>query len=313
MKKVKLIAVLLLLTLGLAACTSAPNSSAEHTPPEELLSGVIDSDREGNPITLPSSIQSIMTLGPSNTEILVALGFADLIIAACDNSANVPGLPADIPLLSMLVPDGERIIDLNPDIIFATSMSRAGGDDPFKLVRDVGICVVYIPSSSSIAEIKDDIRFLAAVMGVESRGDELVTEMEQEIERIAALGSAVAEKKRVYFEIAAAPFMYSFGTGVFLHEMIELIGAVNIFAEHESWIFVPDESVLEADPDVILTVVNYIEDPVAEIKARPGWESMTAVQENAVFYIDTDASNRPSHNIVRALREMIAAVYPELR
>jgi iron complex transport system substrate-binding protein len=75
---------------------------------------------------------------------------------------------------------------------------------------------------------------------------------------------------------------------------------------------VVDEVVLAADPDVILTSVNYIENPVTEIMSRPGWSSMTAVINSDVYFIDTDASNRPSHNIVIALMEMARAVYPEL-
>ena len=63
---------------------------------------------------------------------------------------------------------------------------------------------------------------------------------------------------------------------------------------------------------MILTSVNYIDDPVGEILARAGWESVTAVQNGDVYAIDANASNQPSQNIVVALREMLAAVYPEV-
>jgi iron complex transport system substrate-binding protein len=61
----------------------------------------------------------------------------------------------------------------------------------------------------------------------------------------------------------------------------------------------------------VLTSVNYIDDPIGEIKSRPGWENITAIQNDDVYYIDTDASNRPSHHIVKALRMMAKAVYPD--
>ena len=118
-------------------------------------------------------------------------------------------------------------------------------------------------------------------------------------------------QKSVYFEIGAAPYIYSFGTGVFLNEMIEIIGAENALADQAGWISVSEEVIISKNPDVILTNVNYIEDPVQEIKSRSGWDAIKAVKEDRVYYIDNMASSLPNHNIVKALEEMIAAVYPE--
>ena len=105
--------------------------------------------------------------------------------------------------------------------------------------------------------------------------------------------------------------MYSFGTGVFLNEMIELIGAENILAAQEGWLGVEEESVVQANPDVILTNVNYIDDPVQEIKDRSGWDVLTAVQNGAVYYIDNMASSLPDQNVIKALEQMAKAIYPE--
>ena len=106
--------------------------------------------------------------------------------------------------------------------------------------------------------------------------------------------------------------MYSFGSGVFLNEMIELIGAENVLAGQEGWLPVEAETIVAADPDVILTNVNYIDDPVAEILGRSGWEGMSAVQNEQVFYIDNMASSLSNQNVVKALDQMAKAVYPEL-
>ena len=152
---------------------------------------------------------------------------------------------------------------------------------------------------------------MSAVMGDVSKSDAVIEEMESEISAIQEVGKTITDKKKVYFEIAAAPDMYSFGGGVFLNEMIEIIGAENVLKDQKEWISVSAESILDSNPDVILTSVNYIDDPVSEIKSRSGWEALTAVKENAVYYIDTDASNNPSQHIVKALKEMAKAVYPD--
>ncbi|MDR1703156.1 MAG: ABC transporter substrate-binding protein [Clostridiales bacterium] len=310
MKAIKKLAALLLtlaLALSMAAC--ATKTPAEVNPPAS--SQVIDADREGNPITLPDTIERIISIGPSNTEILSALGFAGMIVAADNLSAGIEGLDPEIPMYDMMAPDVEQIIALEPDIIIASSISKAGGEGPFKVVSEAGICVVYIPSSESIDGIKEDIRFIGQVVGAEVAADEVIAGMENDIEAIKA-AAPVEDAKTVYFEISAAPYMYSFGNGVFLDEMLEIIGAENLFAEQEGWMSVADEQVLDLNPDVILTSVNYIEDPIGEIMSRPGWGTLTAVQNNDVYYIDADASNRPSQNIIKALKEIAEAVYPDI-
>src|SRR5690606_25784834 len=138
-----------------------------------------------------------------------------------------------------------------------------------------------------------------------------VDNMKEIIAEFKEIGDTITEKKTVYFEIGAAPYMYSFGKGVFLHEMLEIIGAVNALGDQESWISVSDEAVLAADPDVIITNVNYIENPVEEIKSRSGWENVKAIKNDEVYYVDNMKSSVPDHNIVIALEEMAKAVYPD--
>jgi len=70
------------------------------------------------------------------------------------------------------------------------------------------------------------------------------------------------------------------------------------------------ESIIERNPDVILTNVDYIPDPIGEIKSRPGFEHINAVKNNCVYQIDTDSSVRSSTRIILALRQMSQAVYP---
>lgn len=275
----------------------------------------VTTDREGTPITLPETIERIACFGPSGTEILVALGVTDKLVAVDTYSDNIEGIAADLPLFDMMAPDAEQILALNPDVLFVTGMSKVGGEDPYKPMKDAGVCVIYMPSSSSLSGIEEDIAYIASVVGAKDKGDEIVAKMEEDFAAVKAIADTVDATKTVYFEISAAPYMYSFGSDVFLNEMLELIGSVNIFAdkaEFSGWIGVTDEVILGANPDVILTSVNYLEDPIAEIKSRPGWDALEAVKNDRVFYIDTDSSNRPSQNVVKALYEMAEAVYPEL-
>ena len=299
--------IITLFLMAVVVLTAASCRTDVTTPP-----GTQTVDREGNPITLPQKINRIISLGPSNTEILVDLGFAGKIVASDTYSRGIDGLASDIPFFNMMAPDGEQIIQLEPDVIFVTGMSKGGGIDPFKVVSDVGICVLYIPSSSGIADIKADIKLIATVMGVVEKGEKIVAVMEKTMDATATIGKTIRDKKRVYFEISAESYsLYSFGSGVYLNEMLEIIGAENIFADRKQWMVVAEEAILDRNPDVILTNANAFDKPVEVIMARPGWGALTAVQNGDVYSIDTDSSSRPSHRIVKALQEMAKAVYPD--
>ena len=271
-------------------------------------------DRAGAPITLPANVERIVSMAPSTTEVLIDLGVADKIIAADTNTKKDGLLKQDIPYFDMMKPDAEKLIALKPDVVFISGMSNAKGNTPFSPLIDAGICVVNIPSSSSIEAIYLDIAYIAAAVKQEKNGAKIISDMQKEIEAVRKKGAAIAQdkKKTVYFEIGAAPYMYSLGTGTFINEMIEIIGAQNILADQKSWIAVSDEMVLAKDPDVILTNVSYIPNPIDEIMARSGWASLKAVKGKKVFGIDTNSSSRPNHNIIKALKEMAKAVYPEI-
>lgn len=303
--------IFFVLTLFLAAGTMVFAGGAKEA---SLPSIDLTMDRAGASITLPAKVERIISMAPSTTEILIDLGLADKIIAADTNTQKDGLLKQDIPYFDMMKPDAEKLIALKPDVVFISGMSNAKGNTPFSPLIDAGICVANIPSSSSIEAVYLDIAYIAAVVKQEEKGAKIIANMKKEIEAVRKKGAAIAQdkKKTVYFEIGAAPYMYSLGTGTFINEMIEIIGAKNILADQKSWIAVSDEMVLAKDPDVILTNVNYIPNPIDEIMARSGWASLKAIKGKNVFGIDTNSSSRPNHNIIKALKEMAKAVYPEI-
>jgi iron complex transport system substrate-binding protein len=269
-------------------------------------------DRAGLEVTVKGPLDRIVSTAPSNTEIIVDLGLAEKLVAVDQHSANVGGLPAGIAQIDFFYPDAEVIIGLEPDIIIANGHNPTGaGEDPFRLLREMGIPVAYISMSKSIDDIYRDIAFIADLLGVTGRGEALIRATREEIGKIAAVTAAVEPKRSVYFEISAPPEMFTFGKGSFLHDMIAAAGAINVFAD-DGWIVSPGaEAVIDRNPDVILTNVNYLDDPIGELKSRPGFEHINAVKNNRVYLIDTDSSVRPSARIILALRQMARAVYPE--
>ncbi len=319
----KLIAFFLALTMAvsMAGCagssaadssekteSSAPTASSEASAPEASKP---TTDPSGAEVSIPDSIDSIVCLSPAVNEVLIALGVGDSLVAYDTQSVGLEGIPADLPTLDMMQPDMETLASLKPDVLLVSNMTLYDQENPFQQLIDMGVCVLCVPSANSIAEIESSLSFIAAAVGKSAEGDALIGGMQAELDRIAAIGESITEKKTVYFEIGAAPNLYSFGSGVFLNEMIELIGAENILADQEGWLAVEGETVASANPDVILTNVNYLDDAVGEILSRSGWEGVSAIQNKQVYYIDNMSSSLSNHNIVKALDEMAKAVYPD--
>lgn len=308
MKKFTAVVLALILLASLSVSALADEDAAATAAPKPT------EDPSGAQITAPDEIGSIVVLAPSLAEMVTALGRGDQIVGYDTNSVGLEGLDPEAPVFDLVNPDMERLAALEPDLVLVSNMSLYDQQSPFQQLTDMGVCVACVPNSDSIQGIQDDIAFVAAVLGETETGEQLVADMQTELDRIAELGQSVPEedRKTVYFEISAAPYMYSFGTGVYMNEMIELIGAENILADQEGWLGVEAETVAAADPDVILTNVNYIDDPVGEILGRDGWDGVTAIEEEQVYYIDNMASSLPNQNIVTALEQMGQAVYPEI-
>ncbi|WP_373600513.1 ABC transporter substrate-binding protein [Paraclostridium bifermentans] len=269
-------------------------------------------DREGNDFKVPAKVDRIISTAPSNTEVLVELGLADKLVAVDKYSADIPGLPKGIELIDFSNPDPEAIVALDPDMIIASGHNKTGNsEDPFKVVKEAGISVAYIPSSDSIQGIYDDIMFIADITNTKDKGQKIVDNMKSQVAEIEKIGKTIKDKKTVYFEIGPAPNLYSFGNGTFLNEMIELVGGENIFKDQNGWISPSAESVIEKNPDVIITNVNYVPDAVKEIKNREGWENIAAVKNGQVYLVDANASSRPSQNVVKALQQMAEYINPD--
>ena len=269
-------------------------------------------DREGTEVNIPTKIEKIISTAPSNTEVLMALGLGDKLVAIDKYSTDIEGINTELPQIDFSNPDAETIIGLEPDIVIASGHNKTGSvGDPFKAISEAGIPVVYIPSSDSIDGIYKDIEFIADVVNERSKGKEIVDDMKAQVEEIKAIGDTITDKKSVYFEISPAPYLSSFGKSTFLNEMIEIIGAKNIFENEEGWVSPTAEAIIDANPDVIITNAGYMENPTEEIKSRDAWENINAIKNNEVYLVDQNASSRPSQNVIKALEQMAKAVYPE--
>ena len=284
----------------------------EETTAEEAADADSVIDREGNLVEVPAEINTIISAAPSVTEILAGLGLADKIIAADMYSADVEGIDPAVCTLDFYNLNTEELVALAPDVIIINGISDNGDTDPYAELKAAGTNVVYIPSAVSLDGIKDDIAFLAAYTRTSDKGDELIGTIDSCISDISAKAANITEKKSVYFEISAAPYLYTTGSGTFLNEIIELVGAENIYGGEEGWISNSDETVIAANPDVILTSVAYEGYDFNEITAREGWDVLTAVKNGEVYQVGANETSRASQHVVDGINEIASAIYPDV-
>ncbi len=293
MKKILSLLVALLLSLSVFAFAETPTL-----------------DRAGNEIKVPTDIKTVISLSSAASQTLENLGVADKLVAVDTYSALYLENAKELPQIDMMAPDMELLMSLEADVIILSNLTFMGDENPFAPLIEAGTCVISIPTSESILGVQEDIAFIGSIFNKETEAQEIIDTMDEVLDEVATIGATIQNKKSVMFEISAMPYLYSFGTGTFLDEMITLLGATNVLADQAGWLSITEEAVLDKNPDVILTNVNYIEDPVAEILARTGWDSVTAVQNKDVHVIDNAASSLANENIVFALVEMAKCIYP---
>ena len=310
--------------LGAAGCAekSANENSGGKSDSSAYRREIID--RGGRTIVINRPINRIVSAAPSNTEIIVDLGLADKLVAIDKYSADIAGLPAGLFRIDFAYPDAEALLGLEPDIIIAHGHNTTvSGDDPFRLIKEMGIPVAYISMSTSINGIYEDIAFVADLLEVKDRGQALIDSMKAQVDELSnkaasypaiepKAGAQAGAKRSVYFEISPAPEIFTFGKDSYINDMISRVGGKNIFAD-DNWVLSPSvEAIIERNPDVILTCVDFIEDPIGELKNRDGFNLINAVINNRIYKIDTNSLVRPSARIILALNQMAKAVYPEL-
>ncbi len=310
-----------------SAATSNENGKTEAASPDgnadsatddkeanaDFTAGQTVTDPSGAEVTIPKQVDSIVVLAPALSEIVTALDLGDKVVGYDTYSAGIEGLPKDAPTFDTTNPDMEKLSALDPDMLLTSNLTLYDQDSPYQPLVDAGTCVICVPSGDDFSGIKSDIRFLASALGVSKAGDTLLEDFDAQLNELSKIADSIPdnERKSVYFEIAPAPNMYSFGNGVYMNEMIEWIGAKNILSDKQGWITVEGETVVAANPDAIFTNVSYVDDPVQEILSRDGWAGISAIADKNVHYIDNNASSQANHNIVKAMRQMAELLYPD--
>ncbi len=279
---------------------------------EEVDFPVTLTDAMGEEIVIEEEPQAIVSMIPSNTEIAYELGLGEKIVGVSDFD-NYPEETADVEKIGGQEFNVEKIISLEPDLVLAHESGLGMGTEGLDQLTDAGLTVFVVDNAESFEEVFDTISVIGQATGTKETAAALVEEMEIQIETIAEQANSVEEIKSVFVEVGSDPEIYTTGSGTFMDEMLQIINAENVAGELEGWVSMDPEAIVEADPDVIVTTEGgYIENAEEAIETRSGYGEITAVEEDAVYSIDSDAVTRPGPRLTEGLLDLGRAVYPEV-
>lgn len=301
--KILSLALALVLALGcLCGCGAEPTSSPDVTPAPDSTPEADEGE--------PAKTYKLVSTAADITEILDGLGHGSDIVLADVYSAGAGSVNSEVCTMDYLNPDVEAIIALSPDCVFVSGSSTDGTVDPYSALTEAGVKVVYIPTAASIQGIKDNIAAIANEVGASDKASELNASIDEAVEA-AKKRAEGKDPVSVYFEIGAAPWLYTFGNGTFLDEIITVCGGRNIYSAEQGWISNTEETVIAANPEVIITNVMYDGYDYNEILSRPGWEVIAAVKNSRVVSVDANATSRGSQNIVKGIEAISKAIIPD--
>ena len=301
----------LMLAFVLVGCGTTDEKAKVETPKHESQGeelGYKVKDDRGVEVTLEAVPETVISLQPSNTEILFALGVGNKIVGGTEYD-TYPAEALEIERVSdSVIFNSERILELNPDVVIAYT---TGQDDALKGLEDAGVKVFVIQSAETFEDVYGNIEQIATVMGVEDTAKQLNKEIKAKIADVQAKVEGVKTQKNVYYEVSPPPEIHTTAGGTFQQEILDAAKVNNIFGDQKGWIKVSEEEIIAKNPEIILTANNYIEDAVGEISGRNGWNTIQAIQKKQVYLLDADTLSRPGPRIGEAVELVAKAVYPE--
>jgi iron complex transport system substrate-binding protein len=294
---------LLTLLTGLMVFTSACGGTA----PVEI------EDSAGNIIVFEEPPQRIVSLAPSTTEILFAVGAGDQVVGR-EDYANYPEEAFSVTSVGDTYAglNIEAILALEPDLVVVAPLTSP---EQILSLEDVGLQVFVVPNPTSIPEMYDTLRLVARVTGHEEETESLIESLENRVAAVLELVEEADTTPLVFYQLdstePAAP--WTSGPGTFIDSLISMAGGKNVAGGLEgAWVQISAEELIAQNPEVIMVgdaIWGITPEMVAE---RPGWDMINAVVNGRVHPFNDDLASRPGPRLVDGLEEMARLIHPEL-
>ncbi len=284
---------LLTIVLVLTAC-----SPTGQTPTTQYVF-----DDLGRLVAINGTPQRIVSLAPSNTEILFALGLGDKVVGVTDYCDYPPEALNKTKVGGYINPDIEKIVALKPDLVlvaYGTPM------DVINSMVGLGLTVFGI-KTTDLDDLLNDIITVGKITGKEPEAIALTSQMESKIKAITDVTSQLEQRPRVFYILWNGP-LWTAGSGTFIDELIEKAGGVNICQNITGYSEVSLEYVLACNPQIIITSQGSYDWAINASELA----STNASQMGRIYTCDDDLVQRPGPRLVEGLEWFAHFIHPEI-
>jgi iron complex transport system substrate-binding protein len=266
-------------------------------------------DEMGRKVTIPYPVKRIISLAPSITEILFALGLNEEI-AAVTNYCDYPEAVLNKPRIGGFInPSIEKIVSLKPDLILATRDGNRWATN--HRLSDLGFSV-YLINPKSFYGVTRAIYDIGVVVGREEESKKIIINMTSKKEEIATRTKSLP-KPKVFFQIGYAPII-TVGRETLADDLIRLAGGKSISENKSvSYPLYNIETILSKAPEIIIiSSMDSNKDYINLVEKWGNWKSIPAVKMNTIYVIDSNLVDRPTPRIVEGLEALAKMIHPEV-
>jgi iron complex transport system substrate-binding protein len=286
------------LIVAVAALVAAGAASSQRTASFPVTIHAANGD-----ITIAKQPTRIVSLSPTTTEDLFAVGAGKQVVAVDEDSDYPKQAPRT--KLSGLTPNAEAIAQSNPDLVIVSYPGPVIGQ-----LEKLGVTVLEEPAVDTVAQAYQEIREVGAATGHSSEAAKTVRGMEVRLTRLIRSVPKTRRHLRVYHEIS--PDYYSATSQTFIGRIYKLFGFTNIAdaadTTHSGYPQLSGEYILTANPQVIVLADSVCCGQSAKsVAARPGWQQLNAVQRNRVIAVDDSVASRWGPRLVDFAAAIAAA------
>lgn len=255
-------------------------------------------------VVIDSEPMKVVSLAPSITETIAAVGALDKLVARTDY-CDYPSEVNEIQSIGSLTdPNIEEITKLNPDLIIASTHFK---EDVLKKLEDLGFKVVVLTPQDSFDGVYKVISNVGMVLNKEENADNIISDMKAKIDKVKSLAKDL-DKVSVYYVVGFGEYGDYTATGdTFINDIIELAGGDNVAKDGEHWTY-SLEKLIEKDPKILICSKYF--GAKDGIKAANGYKDLTSVKNDKLFEIDNNLIDRQGPRLADGVVEMFKILHP---
>lgn len=304
-----IISIMLLAGCGVEETAIEKEGTAQstETAEEQTQFPVTVTDALNKEVTVEKAPERIISLIPSNTEILFGLGLNKEIIGVSDND-NYPEEALTKEKVGGMEFNLEQLIALKPDLVVAhESGLYSFNEEGIAQLESVGIPVFVVKNAATFEETYTTIEQIGQLTGKAAEATEIIASIQKGIQDIE-VKVADLEEKSVFIVVGTKPDLYAAGQETFINEMLEVLNVENAVQEL-GWPMYSSEQFVDSNPDAVLTTY---ETDFEEIVNNSAYAEMEAVKNGNIHVVDGDTTSRQGPRIVEGIESLGEAIYPDV-